>query len=314
MARLEAAGGMLAVGRKRRSKVGDITPNDGKTCEEVLHEMRTAMRRSLEKEFGGLWKGGHDGTLLGALFGSQWTLLGALIAVGGLSAVLAVEGLFDSDFIEVVLGFVFFMGFVAMFGRSMAAGLLGRWKAGRRVSCCIFAVPFAGMLLLFAGGLASIFWEVMEDYLEDLQIGLALAVAAVPCLFSFIMDAPTPEARKLLDGIEGLAMYIGTAESARMNALNPPDRSMEHYRELLPYAVALGLEQAWGAYFADVLASESSALSENGWLEAGVCRGFSDAADASASSGGGGGSSGSSFGGGGGGAGGGGGGGGGGGC
>ena len=47
------------------------------------------------------------------------------------------------------------------------------------------------------------------------------------------------ENRALLDEIEGLALYIGMAEKDRLDAMNPPEQSLEHYQELLPYAVAL---------------------------------------------------------------------------
>lgn len=49
-------------------------------------------------------------------------------------------------------------------------------------------------------------------------------------------------------------MYIGAAETQRLNFLNPPERTPEEYHRVLPYAVALGLEKAWGAQFAGSLA------------------------------------------------------------
>ena len=74
------------------------------------------------------------------------------------------------------------------------------------------------------------------------------------------MDVPTEECRQLLDEIEGLALYMGIAESGRLNTLNPPSQTLEHYHRLLPYAVALGLEKAWGARFASVLETSVGSL------------------------------------------------------
>jgi hypothetical protein len=82
------------------------------------------------------------------------------------------------------------------------------------------------------------------------------------------MDSPSIEARALLDEIEGLALYIGMAETDRLNALNPPDQTLEHYQALLPYAVALELEDAWGARFASVLAAHAAGICQGGGLHA----------------------------------------------
>ncbi len=88
---------------------------------------------------------------------------------------------------------------------------------------------------------------------SPLQWGLMLATLATPMLFAFLMDAPTREQVKLQRDIKGLALYISTAETARFNTLNPPEEDLQLYHRLLPYAVALGLEEAWGKRFADKL-------------------------------------------------------------
>ena len=44
------------------------------------------------------------------------------------------------------------------------------------------------------------------------------------------------------------------AEKDRLNLLNPPDRTPEHFEALLPCAMALGVENDWNEQFADVLA------------------------------------------------------------
>jgi uncharacterized membrane protein len=54
--------------------------------------------------------------------------------------------------------------------------------------------------------------------------------------------------------------------------MNPPEQTLEHYQELLPYAVALELEDAWGARFASVLeahaASTQQGMDGRFWLAA----------------------------------------------
>lgn len=88
---------------------------------------------------------------------------------------------------------------------------------------------------------------------SPLQIALMAAILIIPALYLPIMDAPSVEVAKLRQEIAGLAMYIGAAEADRLNYANPPDKPLELYHRLLPYAVALGLEKAWGERFAEEL-------------------------------------------------------------
>jgi uncharacterized membrane protein len=46
--------------------------------------------------------------------------------------------------------------------------------------------------------------------------------------------------------------------------MNPPEQTLEHYQEILPYAVALDLEDAWGARFASVLEAQTAAEQATG--------------------------------------------------
>ena len=82
---------------------------------------------------------------------------------------------------------------------------------------------------------------------------LLLALMA-PTAFMPVMKQPSPDALKLMADIEGFAMYIKTAETTRLNLLNPPERTPREFERVMPYAVALGLENAWGAKFADIAA------------------------------------------------------------
>jgi uncharacterized membrane protein len=58
----------------------------------------------------------------------------------------------------------------------------------------------------------------------------------------------------LMDQLDGFADYLSVAEKDRMNFHNPPQRTPELFERFLPYALALGVEQAWSEQFADVLA------------------------------------------------------------
>ena len=72
--------------------------------------------------------------------------------------------------------------------------------------------------------------------------------------FTVIMKRPTLRGRKLLDEMMGFSDYLEIAEKDEMNLRNPPDKTPELFEALLPYALALGVEQAWAEKFASVLA------------------------------------------------------------
>jgi hypothetical protein len=86
-----------------------------------------------------------------------------------------------------------------------------------------------------------------------LIIGVGVLVVAALIAFAVLVRAPTPAGRKLLDEIAGLKLYLGVAERdelARMPGPDaPPPLDAERYQALLPYAVALDVEEAWTRKF-----------------------------------------------------------------
>src|SRR5690606_9058335 len=87
-----------------------------------------------------------------------------------------------------------------------------------------------------------------------LVIPVALAMFAVAIIFAFVVKAPTPEGRKLLDEIEGLKRYLSVAEKQDLQSLQGPGGTeprldATRFETLLPYAVALDVEEAWTKKF-----------------------------------------------------------------
>lgn len=72
-------------------------------------------------------------------------------------------------------------------------------------------------------------------------------------VFAALIPAPTREGRRLLDEIEGLRTYLRVAERDELKNLPGPDAppvlDAERYEHLLPYAVALDVEEAWTRKF-----------------------------------------------------------------
>lgn len=81
-------------------------------------------------------------------------------------------------------------------------------------------------------------------------VGLMLIAVVV---FGVLIKAPTPAGRKLLDEIEGLKRYLSVAERDELKNLPGPDAppvlDAKRYEMMLPYAVALEVEDAWTKKF-----------------------------------------------------------------
>ncbi len=111
-------------------------------------------------------------------------------------------------------------------------------------------------------------------------IPLIIAIAALMLLvvvaFGFLVRAPTPEGRRLMDEIEGLKLYLGVAEReelARMTGPgeSPPPLDAGRYEHLLPFAVALEVEDAWTEQFTRAAGAEAAAEATRniGWYHGG---------------------------------------------
>ncbi len=85
------------------------------------------------------------------------------------------------------------------------------------------------------------------------MIFLSIFVSGLFALFHYLLKAPTPFGQKILDEIEGFKLYLSTAEQHRLNILHPPDKTPDLFEKLLPYAIALGVENQWSQQFADIL-------------------------------------------------------------
>ena len=109
----------------------------------------------------------------------------------------------------------------------------------------LFAMPFLGgevfgLLMLFKAGSV---WFVF----------LLGALVAINIWFHYLLKAPTLAGRALLDQVEGFKRYFMAVERNPMERLDGPEVTPELFDKLLPYAVALDVEQAWSKRFAAAL-------------------------------------------------------------
>ncbi len=101
----------------------------------------------------------------------------------------------------------------------------------------LMSIAAAIIAAFFAGGPAV--------WVTYLVLTLALHGA-----FNFLMRAPTPAGRLVMDEIEGFKMYLDTAEQDRLDRMRSPAMTPEVFETFLPYAYALGVENNWCNRFA----------------------------------------------------------------
>jgi hypothetical protein len=103
-------------------------------------------------------------------------------------------------------------------------------------------------------------WRNVDGIYELIPTICAFASTMLCAFYLEWMEAPTPEGRKALDHIEGLREYLNTGgEGPRLEALNAPARTPELFERMLPYAIALDVENTWAEKFKNVLAAAAAA-------------------------------------------------------
>lgn len=98
---------------------------------------------------------------------------------------------------------------------------------------------------------------------------LAVLAVVLHILFARLLKAPTVEGRRLMDEIEGLRLYMSVAERDELKAMpgpnQPPALDAKRYEMLLPYAMALEVEQAWTKKFTAAVGVAAAEQSTPTW-------------------------------------------------
>ena len=114
----------------------------------------------------------------------------------------------------------------------------------------IYAVP--GILLTIVAALIAAVLKAGPF----VWITYAILSIAMHVIFLFLLRAPTPAGRKIMDEIEGFKMYLDTAEQDRLERMQSPRLTPEVFETFLPFAFALGVENNWCDRFARELPEE----------------------------------------------------------
>src|SRR5690606_36649305 len=94
-------------------------------------------------------------------------------------------------------------------------------------------------------------------------IAVTVLMVGIVIAFAFLVQAPTPEGRRLMDETEGLKLYLSVAERDELAAMEgpgaPPPLDIARYEQLLPLAVVLDVEEAWTRKFTAAVGAAAAA-------------------------------------------------------
>ncbi len=86
-----------------------------------------------------------------------------------------------------------------------------------------------------------------------LVIACGVLMAVVLGVFAKLLPAYSVEGRKLQDAIQGLRQYMSVAEKDDLARMKAPPQTPQEFARLLPYAVALDVEETWADRFTTIL-------------------------------------------------------------
>lgn len=103
----------------------------------------------------------------------------------------------------------------------------------------------AGLMLLFTFSQAAM-----------TPVSLLVFGSLIPLhlLFAWLLHQPTALGRDLMDKLEGFKLYLEVAEKDDLDIKHPPELTPALFERYLPFAIALGVELAWGKKFARLFA------------------------------------------------------------
>lgn len=117
--------------------------------------------------------------------------------------------------------------------------------------------PLVGIL---GGTLLALLLVVVLDPTHWLVPPVLFGIASLIALlvYALVIQQPTEDQVLLGAEINAFERYLGMSERKRKALPGAPEMTVEHYEELLPYAIALGIHTKWTGYFADLLTPDAA--------------------------------------------------------
>ena len=231
-----------------------IQKSNGRSVQKLGADFRAAMEKEHRHKY----------------YLANWPqVLGGILLSLACLAALAIFGSVPEEGIALIILPVFAAVFVSIFALTLGRNFRRAKTLGARVMAVVI-IAFVGFVCLSVFGGITVALFVEGSAMGHLPLFSAVGgIVAANLVFFFLMGAPTPLGRRMMDGIAGLRQYLTLAEKDRMNMAGAPEMSPRHFETLLPYAVALGVEKPWSETFDRWLltaaAAGAAAAYQPGW-------------------------------------------------
>lgn len=197
---------------------------------------------------------------------TEYLIPAVILNIAAVFLALISSGTLEGSMVFVYLWFTIWgLGLAAFINVALKqwAGFIKTGEAKQlftAVILTVFALPFTAMIFAFL--------FIVNKEIPVLFNIIAGSMLFLHILFYQLMKAPTVRGRKIMDKIEGLKMYIDTAEKDEIYLYNAPPKNIMTFEKFLPYAVALDLENKWSAKFRTQIeeASRISDASSRGYI------------------------------------------------
>ncbi|RFZ94780.1 DUF2207 domain-containing protein [Mucilaginibacter conchicola] len=141
---------------------------------------------------------------------------------------------------------LFLLPFIAFGVSFFINGIKGfKDSIGGSIIMIIFGLIFGGVPLVMA--------VLLIGFSSPVTMVVILGMVVMYIVFLKAIKNITFEGIEIKSQVDGFKLYLSTAEENRLNLLNPPELTPQVFEKFLPYAIALGLENAWGNKFSAVL-------------------------------------------------------------
>ena len=175
-----------------------------------------------------------------------WSIIiGIVLSVLAIIAILITGGV-NTDMFVIIFPIAFGTIFISIFSFILST-ILRSFRILNQKMMSLFLVAFHIFALAGVGLFGLSFFE--DGVTQPLLLLCFSGILIINVLFFFLLGAPTKIGREKMDAIEGLKGYLLLAEKDRLSLAGAPTMSPQHYENLLPYAVAMGLEKPWSNAF-----------------------------------------------------------------
>jgi hypothetical protein len=175
-----------------------------------------------------------------------YVAFGVAMTVAVVAALVAFGGLQDTD-----IAILYVVGFGGLFvGLFLLPLLRSVFGEGLKLANMVRLAVLLVMAAIFVSSVFSFAYAALPTFVENdpFPFVLVMAFGALNGIFLYLMKAPTVLGRKIMDQLDGLRLYLQTAEADRLNSA-APEITTDRFEALLPYAVALDVEKPWAHAF-----------------------------------------------------------------